>query len=116
MICNYCGYKVSEDCKCCPNCGEDPKTRKKKTQVEKSTKEYDSTTETKNSIEADYSFLWGILGYFIPIVGLILFIVWRESKPKESKAVGIGALIRGIMMFIAFIIMIVLVIYSAIDV
>ena len=36
---------------------------------------------------------WAILSFFFPIVGLILFIVWKDSKPKSSKAAGKGALI-----------------------
>ena len=36
---------------------------------------------------------WGLLGCCIPIVGLILFLVWRDTKPKNSKAAGIGALV-----------------------
>ena len=38
-------------------------------------------------------FGWGVLGFFFPIVGLILFLVWLNSKKKASKAAGIGALI-----------------------
>ena len=36
---------------------------------------------------------WAILSFFFPIVGLILFIVWKDSKPKSSSAAGKGALI-----------------------
>lgn len=38
-------------------------------------------------------FLWGLLGFCIPIVGLVLFLVWKGSKPKTAKAAGIGALV-----------------------
>ncbi len=38
-------------------------------------------------------FLWGLLGCCIPIVGLILFLVWKDQKPKTAKAAGIGALV-----------------------
>ena len=38
-------------------------------------------------------FLWGLLGCCIPIVGLVLFLVWKDQKPKTAKAAGIGALI-----------------------
>ena len=38
-------------------------------------------------------FLWGLLGCCIPIVGLILFLVWKDTKPKTAKAAGIGALV-----------------------
>ncbi len=38
-------------------------------------------------------FLWGLLGCCIPLVGLILFIMWKDQKPKTAKAAGIGALV-----------------------
>ncbi|EHO82926.1 hypothetical protein [Fusobacterium ulcerans] len=41
-------------------------------------------------------FAWGCLGFCIPIVGLILWLVWRDEKPKTAKAVGIGALVSAI--------------------
>ncbi len=39
------------------------------------------------------SFGWAVLGFFFPIVGLILFLVWKQSKPKCAKMAGIGALV-----------------------
>lgn len=39
------------------------------------------------------SFGWAVLGFFIPLVGLILFIVWKQTKPKCAKMAGIGALV-----------------------
>lgn len=39
------------------------------------------------------NFLWGLLGCCIPIVGLILFLVWKDQKPKTAKVAGIGALV-----------------------
>jgi len=30
-------------------------------------------------------FGWGVLAFFIPIVGLILWLVWRHSKPAASR-------------------------------
>ena len=38
-------------------------------------------------------FLWGLLGCCVPIAGLVLFLVWKDVKPKTAKAVGIGALV-----------------------
>ena len=38
-------------------------------------------------------FLWGLLGCCIPIVGLVLFLVWKDQKPKTAKAAGIGELL-----------------------
>ena len=39
------------------------------------------------------SFGWAVLGFFIPLVGLILWLVWKDSKPKSAKMAGIGALV-----------------------
>ncbi len=39
------------------------------------------------------SFGWGLLGCCIPVVGLILFLVWKGDRPKTAKMAGIGALI-----------------------
>ena len=36
---------------------------------------------------------WGVLGCCIPLAGLILFLVWKDQKPKTAKMAGIGALI-----------------------
>lgn len=36
---------------------------------------------------------WGILGFFIPIVGFILWLVWKDEKPRCSRAAGIGCLV-----------------------
>ena len=53
-------------------------------------------------------FLWGLLGCCIPIVGLVLFLVWKDQKPKTAKAAGIGALVCVIVGVIYYILMIVL--------
>lgn len=37
---------------------------------------------------------FGVLGFFIPIVGLILFLVWKDQTPLRAKSAGKGALIR----------------------
>ena len=44
---------------------------------------------------------WAILGFFIPIVGLVLFLVWKNTKPKCAKMAGIGALV-GVCINIAY--------------
>ena len=48
-------------------------------------------------------FLWGLLGFCIPIVGLILFIAWKGTKPKTAKAAGIGALVSVVITVIFYI-------------
>ena len=40
------------------------------------------------------SFGFAVLGFFIPIVGLILWLVWRDQTPLKAKSAGTGALVR----------------------
>ena len=48
-------------------------------------------------------FGWGLLGCCIPIVGLVLFLVWKDTKPKTAKAAGIGALVCVILAVIYYV-------------
>ena len=34
-----------------------------------------------------------ILGFFIPLVGLILYLIWKPTKPQVAASAGKGALI-----------------------
>lgn len=36
---------------------------------------------------------WGILGFFIPIVGFILWLIWKDEHPARAKSAGIGCLV-----------------------
>lgn len=58
-------------------------------------------------------FLWGLLGCCIPVVGLILFLVWKDQKPKTAKAAGIGALVSVILGVVSYIIIFVIIGASA---
>ena len=57
--------------------------------MEKEKKVVEATTTEKEGSK----FGWGVLGFFFPLVGLILFLVWLKDKKKAAKAAGIGALI-----------------------
>ena len=76
MYCKYCGYKTNDNDKFCANCGKFINVNNNQIQ----------TNDTG-------SFGWAVLGFFIPIIGLILFLVWRNTKPKSAKMAGIGAIV-----------------------
>ena len=61
---------------------------------------YDDTVENPKDRGG---FLWGILGCCIPVVGLVLFLVWRDEKPKTAKAAGIGALVSVILTILIYV-------------
>lgn len=73
MFCKNCGQEIDDKAVICPHCGVSQKD--------------DSSVSDSGSIG------WGFLGCCIPIVGLILFLVWKDNKPKNAKAAGIGALV-----------------------
>lgn len=36
---------------------------------------------------------WGVLGFFFPLVGFILWLVWKDDHPARSRSAGIGCLV-----------------------
>ena len=64
--------------------------------------------DNKNVVD-NGGFLWGLLECCIPIVGLILFLVWKDTKPKTAKAAGIGALVSVVLAVIYYIVMFVII-------
>lgn len=72
--CRNCGAEINEYALTCPKCGAQQRT------------------EPSASLD-EGGFLWGLLGCCIPIAGLILFLVWKDTKPNTAKAAGIGALV-----------------------
>lgn len=60
---------------------------------------------TNVNVDDNGGFLWGLLGFCIPLVGLILFLVWKDTKPKSSKAAGIGALVSVIVCIVGYVLM-----------
>lgn len=40
--------------------------------------------------------LWGVFGFFIPIAGLVLYLVWRFERINDGKYALIGAIIGAI--------------------
>lgn len=58
----------------------------------------------ENKVVDSGGFGWGLLGCCIPVVGLVLFLVWKEQKPKTAKAAGIGALVSVILSVLLYVI------------
>lgn len=70
MFCSKCGKEVRDEAVICPYCG---------CAIQKQ--------DTNSAIG------YGIIGFLIPIVGLTLFIIYKDNYPKRSKTAGIGAII-----------------------
>lgn len=100
--CPNCGTLLNEGDNVCSNCGyilvlndkdsDHSKGNSAKydaippSQSHPSEYEYSSTNDSGNP-------WWAVLGFFIPLVGLILFLIWRTTQPNNAKSSGFGALI-----------------------
>ena len=83
-FCKYCGAQIDDNAVVCTSCG--------------------ASQSTAPAVVDKGGFGWGLLGWCVPIVGLILFLVWKDTKPKTAKAAGIGALVSvilGVVIYIA---------------
>lgn len=75
MYCHKCGAEIDDEAVICPKCGV---SVGRKTYVDP----YDES-----------SVGWAVLAFFLPVVGLILYLLWHKEKPLRSKSIGKGALI-----------------------
>jgi len=97
MYCKNCGSEVSETQDFCLSCGAATK------------KNVNNQTKANSLNPNDQGgFGWGLLGFCVPIAGLILFLVWKDTQPKNARAVGIGALVMVIMYFALIVIYVIM--------
>lgn len=80
--CPHCGAKVNEDQDVCLSCGKQLKQH-----------------QTLN-IEDDGGFAWSLLGFFVPLLGLILGLIWKADRPNTSHALIKGAIIGIVLPFV----------------
>lgn len=52
-----------------------------------------SATQSQQTDSEGSTVGWGILGFFIPIVGFILWLIWKDEHPAGAKSAGIGCLV-----------------------
>ena len=90
--CKNCGAQVDPEAYVCVKCGC-----------------LVNDAPAKSSSSDIPAILWGLIGYFVPVAGLILWLLWKAERPKDAKAAGLGALINAI--FAAIVIIAYLFIY-----
>lgn len=91
MYCKNCGRIVDDTSSYCNNCG--------------------ARIDNKPNADASEDSLslgFAIFGFFIPIVGLILFLIYEGKKPKRAKSAVKGALIGFITEIVLAIILVIL--------
>ncbi len=87
--CNHCGEKVNPGQEFCFNCGAELNKQGQQSQQPGQYYQKPSNTQSQDT----GSLGWGILGFCIPLAGLILWIVWKADRPRDAKSAGVGALI-----------------------
>ena len=107
MFCSKCGSNIPDNAAFCPTCGA-PVNRYSSQQGGPDSSQmhggsdpqgyypnYDSaySVPTPAPVPDAPSFGFAVLGFFLPLVGLILYLVWKDDTPLKAKSVGKGALI-----------------------
>lgn len=82
MYCRYCGKQIEEDARFCPYCGS---AQQEERQAPPPQQRYIDPNDAPSGGFA-------VLGFFFPVVGLILFLVWQDTMPQRAKSCGKGAL------------------------
>lgn len=107
MYCTHCGKEIADDAQFCTFCGApvDGNTQEKTTQESVNNDQayyqsqgYQSSVQTKNPDSASVGFT--ILSFFIPIVGIVLYFVWKNQCPNKAKPCLYAALISIVINFI----------------
>ena len=104
MFCPKCGGQVGQDDAFCRNCGtslklSDPLNESvpdgRFSDGSPRPPQYPAPAKPDSSAEKPSGW-WGALGFFFPVIGLVLFLVWNGDYPARAKKIGIGALIGAI--------------------
>ncbi len=120
MFCKQCGKEIGEQDTFCPYCGasqavadgsaqansvppQDNGAQYQQQQYQQYQQQQQYAYQQQQNVQDSGSAGWGVLGFFFPLVGLILFLVWKDTKPRCAKSAGIGALV-GVIVSVVFLI------------
>lgn len=84
MFCKNCGKEIDNNAYVCPNCGVKVK--------DEITERREQQAATNLEADSGSKAGWGILSFLIPLVGLILFLIWKTERPKTASVCGKCAL------------------------
>lgn len=86
--CSKCGSQVNDGDQHCPYCGA----------AQQSAKQPHYNAQGTQVVTVDNGGpLWFLIGFCVPIVGLILFLIYSKEKPNTAKSAGMGALVSVIL-------------------
>lgn len=88
MYCRNCGAQLDDRAVYCPHCGTPTGVPYPNAQGQAYAPPPNQAAPLTESTAG-----WTVLGFFLPLVGLILYLVWSSDQPLRAKAAGKGALI-----------------------
>jgi len=79
----------------CPNCGNQMHAAQTVCAQCGNPQSANVQQQNQNQMIQETGIQWGwvVLGFFVPIVGWILWGMWKEKKPQTAKACGIAGFI-----------------------
>ena len=112
MNCKWCGKEVDQTSKFCPNCGREILNSMDQNMSGIKEEKLDNLVqegqrinqENINNAQEKVNVWFAILSYFVPIAGLIIFLVKKDKEPKTAKASGICALVSFIINIILIVV------------
>ena len=81
QLCPHCGHEVTNNADFCVHCEH----------------RITSAVYVPNVKKSWFDPRFAVLGAFSTLLGLILFLVYRDSNPGRSISAGIGAFVRAIL-------------------
>lgn len=133
MICTSCGKEFQNDMNFCPYCGAAAVKNEQQTQNYSYGQNYNQAPYGNGQYygnqppygngqyygnQPPYGYNapnpkdvpsagFNALAFFFPIIGLILYLVWKDETPKRAKAIGKWALISFIVSIVINILMVI---------
>ena len=89
VFCRSCGKKIAENAAHCPHCGAPAQSAQQPMQQQPPA--YSAPTMQAPPEDIPSGGL-NVLSFFIPLVGLILYLTWKDQTPNKAKAAGKAAI------------------------
>ena len=101
MFCKNCGSQIDDNAVACPHCGI-------------ATDNFYMNRGIAPSYNDAPSGGFAVLCFFFPVIGLILYIIWRDTMPMRARSCGKGAITGVIVEVVLVIILVVLMVVASI--
>ncbi len=97
-FCTKCGAQLDENARFCQSCGVRAD----------GTEPYMPPQPQYNNTDDSPSFLYALIGFLFPFVGLILYLAMQGTQPKKAASAGKGALI-GFISSLVFVLLVIII-------